>query len=408
MIKFAGFMNIAEFLLPGMTKKRKILYIVTQSEIGGAQKNVLDLAVELKNRYDVLVAAGPDGGGKIFGQLADNKIRWQCLKWLRRGGANPLIDLAGLVQILLLILKEKPDIVHLHSSKAGFLGSIAGKIAGARVIYTVHGAVFEASFSKLARKIFLWLEKFSAYFKDKIICVSANDKKLWLNYKAAPEKKLIIIHNGLNLDKTDFLDPAEAKEYLASQSANFFEALQGTTDSLKIVGTIANFFPEKGLPYFIEAADILINQKQLKNIIFVVIGDGADRPLLEEIIKAHNLQSQFILNGTIANASRYLRAFNIFVLPSIKEGLPYTILEAMAADVPIVASHVGGLPEMIKNNVNGFLLFPRDIDTLAEKIMELLDNPALAQKFSEASQKKVQEFSLAKMIAATEKIYLEN
>ncbi len=417
-------MNIAEFLLPGMTKKRKILYIVTQSEIGGAQKNVLDLAVELKNRYDVLVAAGPDGGGKIFGQLADNKIRWQCLKWLRRGGANPLIDLAGLVQILLLILKEKPDIVHLHSSKAGFLGSIAGKIAGARVIYTVHGAVFEASFSKLARKIFLWLEKFSAYFKDKIICVSANDKKLWLNYKAAPEKKLAIIHNGIDLNKTDFPSKPEAREYLTGQSANLFESIRGSDDSLKIVGTIANFFPEKGLPYLIEAADILINpvksdkvgakqfngvnRKQLKNIIFAVVGEGPDRLLLEEIINDRHLQNKFILTGNIANASRYLKAFDVFVLPSIKEGLPYTILEAMAAGVPIVASHIGGIPEMVKNNDNGFLLFPRDTDALAKKIMELINNPALGQKFSQVSQKKIQEFSLDKMIAATEKIYLEN
>jgi len=390
-----------------MTKKIKILYIVTQSELGGAQKNVLDLAVELKNRYDVLVAAGPDGGGKLFKQLADNKIRWQCLKWLRRSAINPLIDLAGFIQILFFALKEKPDIIHLHSSKAGFLGSLAGKMAGAKIIYTVHGAVFEASFSKLARKIFLWLEKFSAYFKDKIICVSANDKKLWLNYQAAPAEKLIVIHNGLDLNKIDFPPRAEAREYLASQSANFFEALQGADDSLKIVGTIANLFPEKGLPYFIETANILIKEKKLANVIFAVIGEGPDRLLLEKIIDDLDLQNKFVLTGNIVNASRYLKAFDIFVLPSVKEGLPYTILEAMAAGVPIVASHIGGIPEMIKNNYNGFLLFPRDTDALAKKIMELINNPSLGQKFSEASRQKIKEFSLAKMIAQTERIYLE-
>lgn len=406
-----------------MTKKLKILYIVTQSELGGAQKNVLDLAVELKNRYDVLVAAGPDGNGKLFKQLADNKIRWQCLKWLRRSAANPFVDLAAFVETLLLLVKERPDILHLHSSKAGFLGSLSGWLTGVKVIYTVHGAVFEASFSRIARKIFLWLEKFSAYFKDKIICVSANDKKLWLNYKAAPEEKLTVIHNGLDLNKMDFPSRPEAKEYLAGQSANFFEALQGTDDNLKIVGAIANFFPEKGLPYLIEAADILIhpvksdkvgarqfngvNQKQLKNVIFAVVGEGPDRLLLEEIINDRHLQNKFILTGNIANASRYLKAFDVFVLPSIKEGLPYVILEAMAAGLPIVASHIGGVPEMIKNNDNGFLLFPRDTDALAQKILELINNPALGQKFSRASQKKVQEFSLAKMIAETERVYLE-
>lgn len=390
-----------------MAKTTKILYIVTQSELGGAQKNALDLAMEFKNRYPVLVAAGPDGGGKLFKQLADNKVRWHKLKWLRRSAANPLIDLLGLIEIFSLIIKERPDIIHLHSSKAGFLGSLAGKLAGVKVIYTVHGAVFEASFSRWARKFFLYLEKISAPFKDKIICVSANDKKLWLDYKAAPPEKLAIIHNGLDLNKMEFPSKQEAREYLASQSANLFEALRGATDNLKIIGTIANFFPEKGLPFFIEAANTLYKEKKLADVLFVVMGEGPDRLLLKKIIDDHHLQDKFILTGNIAKASRYLKAFDVFVLPSIKEGLPYTILEAMAAGVPIIASHIGGIPEMIKNNENGFLLFPRDTDGLAKKITELLDNPALAQRFSEASQKKVLEFSLYKMIAETEKAYFE-
>lgn len=386
---------------------RKIIYLVTQSELGGAQKNVLDLATELKNRYEVLVAAGPDGGDKLFKQLADNKVRWHKLKWLRRSAANPLVDLVGFIEILSLLIKERPDLLHLHSSKAGFLGSLAGRLAGVKIIYTVHGAVFEAAFSPLAKKFFLYLEKFSAYFKDRIICVSNNDKKLWLKYNAAPEKKLFVVPNGLDLDKTNFLPQSEAREYLSGQSANFFEALKNANSALKIIGTIANFFPEKGLTYLIATADILINQKQRKDLLFVIIGDGSDRLLLEEIINAHNLQNRFILAGTIANASRYLKSFDIFVLPSIKEGLPYTVLEAMAAGRPIIASHVGGIPELITNDINGFLLFPRDTDGLAKKILELIDDPAIAEKFGEASQKKVLEFSLDKMVAATEKIYLE-
>lgn len=390
-----------------MPKTLKLLYIITQSELGGAQKNVLDLATELKNRYHVLVAAGPDGGGKLFKRLADNKVAWRQLRWLRRSAANPFIDLFGLIEILSLLIKEKPDIIHLHSSKAGFLGSLAGKLAGVKVVYTVHGAVFEAPFSRLAKKFFLYLEKFSAPFKDKIICVSANDKKLWLDYRAAPADKLFVVHNGIDLDKAEFLERTEAREYLASKSANFFEVLQGTDVSLKIVGAIANFFPEKGLPYLIEVADILINKKQTKNLLFVVIGNGPDRLLLEKTVAEHGLENNFILISGLGQAAPYLKAFDIFALPSVKEGLPYTILEAMAAGVPVAASHIGGIPEMITNNVTGFLLFPRDVDGLAKKIQELLDNPAQAQKLAEAAKQKVQDFSLAKMVAETEKVYLE-
>ncbi|MDD2753551.1 MAG: glycosyltransferase family 4 protein [Candidatus Portnoybacteria bacterium] len=385
---------------------KKIIYIITQSELGGAQENVLDLAAGLREKYDVLVAAGPDGGGKLFKQLADNKISFQELKWLRRSAANPFADIAGLVEIFSLLLKERPDVIHLHSSKAGFLGSLAGKLAGVKVVYTVHGAVFEASFSGLARKFFLYLEKFSAPFKDKIICVSANDKKLWLKYNAAPETKLAIVYNGIDL-KTAFLPKAEAKEYLASQSANFFEALRGSNEKLRIVGTVANFFPEKGLPYLIEAADVLINKKQIKNIIFAIMGEGPQRLLLKEMLEERGLADKFILLGTVANPFKYLKAFDVFTQPSTKEGLPYAILWAMAAELPIVASHVGGIPEMVKNGDNGFLIFPRDTDTLAEKILELLSNHALSQKFTFNSRQKIREFSLDKMIAATEKIYLE-
>ncbi len=388
-------------------KKTKILYLVTQSELGGAQKNVLDLANGLKAKYDILVAAGPDGGGKLFKQLADKKIRYFELRWLRRNAANPLVDTAGLFEIIGLLFKEKPDLIHLHSSKAGFLGAIAGKIMGIRVIYTVHGAVFEASFSRLAKQLFLLLEGFSAYFKDKIICVSDNDLRVWLKYDVAPAQKLTVVYNGLDLTSLDFLPQPAAREHLFSQSANLFEAAQGSKDELKIIGTIANFFPEKGLPYLIEAADILINKKQLQNLLFVVIGEGPDRLLLEEIIEDHQLQNKFILTGSVSNAAKYLKAFDVFTAPSTKEGRPYVIMEAMAAGLPIVASHVGGIPELIKNNQEGFLVWQRDSEALAEKILELLNNKSLAQQFGLAAQQKAQGFSLDKMIAATEKVYFD-
>ena len=384
----------------------KILYLITQSEYGGAQKNVLDLAREFKEKYQVMVAIGPDGDGSLFTRLDEIKIPVIKLKYLRRSATNPLMDLLGLCEIRRLLKKERPDVLHLHSSKAGVLGSLATCcLPKIKVIYTVHGAVFEASFSSLARKLFLWLEKLTARFKDKIICVSANDKKLWLKYKAAPDDKLAVIHNGLDLNEKP-LSKDQAREELFSQSAPLFEAARGSGPDLKLVGAIANFYPEKGLSYFIEAANILINKQKIKNTIFIIIGEGLERPLLEEIIKDSGLEKNFILTGNIRHASQLLPALDIFVLPSVKEGLPYTAMEAMAAGLPIVASYVGGLPEIVEGKKNGFLVLPRNPDMLAKKIMELLQNPALAAKFSQAAKQKIQEFSLDKMVKETEKIYL--
>jgi len=403
---------------------KKILYIITQSELGGAQKNVLDLATELKNKYEILVAAGNEGGGQFFEALRKNQIPCARLRYLRRS-INPYFDLRALLEIKRLIQKEQPDILHLHSSKAGILGSLAGRLSASskklKIIYTVHGAVFTAAFSAATQKIFLWLEKYTAQFKDKIICVSANDKKLWLEHKAAPENKLTVIHNGIDVKKIEFLPREEAREKLDDRlprlSSTSPQANSGQTASdkilnlndkkLKIVGTIANFYPEKGLSYLIKAAKIINKNTMAPEAIFLIIGDGRNRKELEEMIKERNLEKKFFLIGALPQAAKYLKAFDVFVLPSIKEGFPYVLLEAMAAGLPIVSSLVGGTPEIIENGQNGFLILSKNPKILAERIADILDNPELATRLSQTGQEKIKEFSIEKMVQETEKVYLE-
>jgi glycosyltransferase involved in cell wall biosynthesis len=405
----------------------KILYIITQSELGGAQKNVLDLATGLKNRHQVLVAAGNEGSGRFFEVLRKSQIPCVRLKYLRRS-INPYFDLLGLLEIRKLVKKERPDVLHLHSSKAGLLGSLAGETlrfssalfginrSGYRlkIIYTVHGAVFTAAFSTLTQKIFLWLEKSAAYLKDKIICVSANDKKLWLENRAAPENKLTVIHNGIASEKIEFLEENKARKELIEfldvrhpeiQMLQYSGCL--TSRKTKIVGTIANFYPEKGLLYLIKAAKFMGKNALAPEAIFVIIGEGPDRKMLEGMIKERGLENKFFLTGALPNAAQYLKAFDVFVLPSIKEGFPYVLLEAMAARLPIIASLVGGTPEIIDNGKNGFLILSKNPKILAERITDILDNPELAGKLSQGAGEKVKEFSVEKMIEETERVYLE-
>ena len=393
----------------------KILYIITQSELGGAQKNVLDLAAELKDRYEILIAAGLDGGGELFNALTKQNIPARQLKYLRRV-INPYFDWLAFWEIKRLIAEEKPDILHLHSSKAGALGSLAARFIRRRpkVIYTVHGAVFSAAFPWLTRQIFLWIEKLTAITKDKIICVSANDKNLWLKYRVAPEEKLTIIYNGIDAGKIDFLEKNKAREELFKfldvghpeiQMPQYLGCL--TSPKTKIVGTIANFYPEKGLPYLIKAAEIMNKNTMAPETIFMVIGEGRDRKMLEEMIKERNLENKFFLTGTIDNAACYLKALDVFVLPSIKEGFPYAILETLAARVPIVATSVGGVAEIIRNEENGLLVESKNPVELAEKIERLLKNPELAEKLTLTGQNTLLDFSKEKMAQQTERVYLE-
>lgn len=388
------------------TEKTKILYLITQSNFGGAQKYVFDLATNLdKKRYDVAVGAGD--GNDLLKKLYATGIKTFGIKNLGRA-IRPFRDLAAYFEIKKLLKELKPDILHLNSSKAAVLGSLAARNLPIKVIYTVHGAVFEASFSILAKKIFLWAEKMTAGYKHRIICASERDRQLWLKNSITPSEKLITVHNGVNLN-IEFLPKDEAREKL-------FENInpprppfkKGGEKETYLIGSTGYFYPEKNYSALIKAAELIVKlpaSGQKKNILFLINGDGHQRPMLESLIKERGLQNHFFLPGAISPGSKYLKAFDIFVLPSVKEGLPYTILETMAAGVPIIAANVGGIPEMIKDGENGFLVKPNDYETLAEKILQILEDQKLAQKFINASLEKIKEFSLEKMVSKTEQQY---
>lgn len=348
---------------------KKILYLVTQAETGGAQKYVLDLASNLgKSQFEAIVAAGGKATDPLFLNLQKNQIKYFRLKYVIRA-INPVFDFLGFWEIFNLIKKEKPDVVHLNSSKVEILGSIAAKLLGVKkIIFTAHGYVFNEPMSNLKRKFYIFLEKFCSKFIDKIICVSEFDKQTGLKNNIAPEDKYAIIHNAINLNNYNFLEKQEARQKLEGITKIEFK-------DKKIIGTIANLYKTKGLEYFIEAAKI-INRG---DAVYVVIGEGDEKKILESKIKDQRLNN-FFLVGNVPNAANYLKAFDIFVLPSVKEGFPYTILEAQAVGLPIIATKVGALPEIIKDNENGILIEPKNPQLLADKIKLLLADQDLYQR----------------------------
>jgi len=375
--------------------KKKILYLITQSNFGGAQKYVFDLATGLdKEKYEVAVAAGQKG--ELFGRLETAGIKIFKLKHLYRP-IRPICDLLAYFEIKKLLKSWQPDVLHLNSSKPSVLGALAARRRPIKVVYTVHGAVFEATFFWLARKFFLLLEKFSARFKDKIICVSEADRQQWLKYNVAPTEKLVTIHNGIRSD-LEFLARLEARQKLLP-GLNF--------DDYKIIGFAGYFYPEKNLETLIDAANLIfsLTQTREKKIIFVLIGAGPLENSLKLKVKSLKLENKILFLGAMPESYKYLKAFDIFVFPSKKEGLPYAILEAMSAGVLIVASNVGGIPEMIEDKKNGFLIKPTDREALAENILQILENQELAQKFTSASRQKLKDFSIEKMIKQTEISY---
>ncbi len=374
---------------------KKILFIVTQSEFGGTQRYIFEIVSNLaQQKYDILVAAG-EGDGGLFQKIQNTSIKTIKLKWLKRVPL-PWQAFFSIFEIFNLLKKEKPNNLFLCSTTAGLVGSLSSYLYKIltrhkiEVIYRIGGWSFLDPRPFFINKILLYLEKLTAPFKDKIIVNSEIDKEIAIKYKICPPKKIVKIYNGIAPEKLEFLSKEEARKKIFQFS------------NLTIIGCIANFYKTKGLPYFIEAAKIIsINQHKS---VFLIIGEGKQRKKLESLIKKYKLENTVFLLGRIPEAFKYLKAFDILVLPSLKEGFPWIILEAMAAEIPIIATNVGAIPEIIKDGKNGILIEPKDSKVIAEKIIWLLNNQEKAQKIAFKAKENLKKFNLEKMIEQTEKL----
>ncbi|MBI4427401.1 MAG: glycosyltransferase family 4 protein [Candidatus Magasanikbacteria bacterium] len=390
----------------------KILYVITQGEWGGAQRYVFDLVTNLKYDFEITVAVG-ESAGRVDLQ---NKLRsWNTkhgalnisiipLKYLIRQ-ISPFHDILAVFEIVKLCKTLKPDAVHLNSSKAGIIGSLARLLTidySLLTIYTVHGWVFNEPNRKIDQWFYRFLEKFTARWKDKIIVLSPQDftsgKRLGI-----PEKKLIEI--PLGIETPEFLYREEARRFLNPR-------IRG--DDI-IIGTIANLYKTKGIDILIEAINLLKRNPsahppaggfaQDDSTRVIVIGEGPERKKLESLIKKYNLENTVFLIGALDNAAQYLPAFDIFVLPSRKEGFPYTLLEAIASKVPIITTNVGGIPSLIENKKNGLLIPPENPQDLSDAVLYALNHLEEMKLMAKRNEKEEKQ-DLPKMLNQTTLLYL--
>ena len=382
------------------------MFVVTQGEWGGAQRYIYDLAgsPEAQN-WAVDVAFGSDSENALGLKMEALGAKIWPLKWLKRP-ILPIADILAIFELFWLFRQTRPNVIHLNSSKAGVLGSLAASLKyfglltfDFRLVYTVHGWIFNEPMNAFKKQLYLLLEKFTARFKDKIICVSEFDRQVAIENKIAPAEKFVTIHNGIDAEAMEFLPKDEARRELIKNpwDPHAPSGLGMTT----VIGTIANFYPTKGLEYLIEAVRLLVTDYQLP-VTAVIIGDGELRPQLENLISKYNLQNNVFLVGKKENGSRYLKAFNIYVCSSVKEGFPYSILEAMAAGLAVVSTKVGGIPEIIEDGKNGLLIESKNPAELAEKIKHLIDDDVLAKKIAEQTKLAAENnFSQQSMIQKT-------
>lgn len=374
------------------TDKTKILYIITKSNWGGAQKYVFDMATNVaKNGYEVAVALG--GDGELKKRIDDMGIRTAVIPNLKRD-INMFSEWRVFFGLLKILKSEKPDIVHLNSSKVGGLGALAARFAGIkRIVFTAHGWAYKEDRDRLSKgaiKFFSWL---TVIFSHMTITVSYYD------FKTAPKlftrKKIIMIHNGISEIKLK--DKATARKEIVKK-------IQFRSDLNKKktvwIGTISELHKNKGLLFIIQAINKLI--KKGYDILFFMIGDGEEEARLIQFIKNIKLQDNVFLLGHIDKASELLPAFDIFTLTSTKEGLPYVLLEAGLAGLPVVATRAGGIPEIIENGKSGRLAQTKNSHDIENAISDIIDFKKDGIRYGDNLKAKIKkDFTIEQMVAET-------
>lgn len=375
----------------------KLLYVITRLDKGGSSEVVLQLARALHGRqFSIGIAYGvtvePQEDLEKFKR--DSAISLHFVSHLRRN-IHPIHDLLALVQLYRIIRHERPTILHTHTSKAGFLGRMAGFLARVPVIvHTPHGHVFYGYFGFFWSRLFVTLERFAAHFTDRIITLTEVGKAEHLRFRISHEEKFVSIYCGIDLTRFQ-KKSQEAEEKLRKELG-----LEG----VGIVGSVGRLVPVKGYEYFVRAC-ALVKQTH-PNTKFLLVGDGPLRTDLQKLAARLALEKNFLFTGERKEIPEILSLFDLFVLSSLNEGLGRVLIEAGAAGVPVVATEVGGVPEIVRNHETGLLVPPRDPEKMACAIRILLDDVPLRRKMGACAEERVwKNFGVEKMIEKTKSLY---
>ncbi len=364
----------------------KILYFITKANFGGAQKYVFDLASSAQEagHAPVLVYGVP---GKLSAMCKGRGIRTIQLSGLQRD-LKPSGELSAFFQLFRILKEEHPDVIHVNSSKGG-LALLAGRIRGVRrILFTAHGWAFNEDRSRLQKKILRFVYTITVLLSHTTICVSEavrRDIEIPLL-----KNKLRVIRNGI--ESTSLLSRDDARHVFRSDASGVW------------IGMTAELHPTKRIDDAIRAVAKLKNE--FPTLSLTVMGEGEQRQELEELTQELKLEERVFLPGFVADAPRLLPAFDVFLMPSRTEALGYAVIEAGYAGLPVIASNVGGLPEVIEHEKTGLLVPAENPDALADAMRALLSNPERAKQYGTALKTYVEkEFSKDRMVQETLALY---
>jgi glycosyltransferase involved in cell wall biosynthesis len=381
----------------------KVLRVIARLNVGGPALHVAYLTAGLADHgYDTTLVAGTVGRGEeSMAFIADAKgVRIEVIDELARS-ISPLRDARAVWKLAQLIRRERPTILHTHTAKAGAVGRVAALLAGrARppiVVHTFHGHVLRGYFNRVATFGFRTLERLLAYATTRLIAVSPEVRDDLVRLHVAPASKFAVIRLGIELDQRVGGDAAGRTET---------RRLLGLAGDPFVVGWVGRMTAVKRTDLVVEVLRELVGRGVDARLLLV--GDGPDRDHLERYAHELGVIKRCLFLGYQEEVARFYDAIDALLLPSVNEGTPVSVIEALAAERPAVATRVGGTPDVIRDGVDGFLVDSADPGELAERLAELARDPGRRAEMGAAGRSRVLErYAVDRLVDDVDALYRE-
>lgn len=372
-----------------MSERIRVLEVLASGAVGGGSTHLRSLALGLDpERVDLVIATSDDG--PLAGELEAAGLRVERVPMTRTVNPGAILHLAALLR------RHDRQLIHYHGTRAGLAAAPAAALAGVPGLYTVHGWSFHSRGSRLLEGSARTIEQGIARLSRRVVCVSHADRHAGLRAGVLTAEASAVIPNGI--DPLRFAPRPDLRARMRREL--------GVGHDEALFGLFGRLTRQKDQKTFLLAARRVLDR--YAHARFVLVGDGEDRPMLEALCRELGLGDRVVFTGFRADVPELLNALDVFVLPSLWEGLPIALLEAMAVGVPVIASAVDGSAEVVQPGTTGLLIPPQDVPLLVEAMERLLETPPMARRLARAGLERVRRlYTLEAMVRSTERLYSE-
>jgi len=389
--------------MPSSAEPVKVLRVIARLNVGGPALHVAYLVEGLADRgYETTLVAGSLARGEeSMAHVAESRnARIVTIPHLHRE-ISPLEDARAIVRLAQLIREERPQILHTHTAKAGAVGRIAALLAGSArppiVVHTFHGHVLRGYFSPLTTLGFRTLERWLARVTTRLIAVSPEVRDDLVRLGVGPKEKFAVIRLGIELGERvggDEETRRETRRQLGVGPDAFVVGWVGRMTAVKRTDDVVRSFRE------------LLDRDV--DAYLCLVGDGPDRPRLERLAHELGIVKRCLFVGYQDDVAPYYEAIDVLLLPSVNEGTPVSVIEALAAGRPAVATRVGGVPDVVRDGVDGHLVEVGDASTLGERLAELARDPSRRKEMGKEGRARVIErYAVSRLVDDIDALYRE-